>query len=656
MTDIRRPGRGDTVTYIAGVRNNLKAGDGLVFLGDEFLADQKSDSWDFRVIDGVELQPAADRTLVRWKRGLGSVTPFTDPTSQDPQAHVLRRRAAVFGHNAPMWSSMPSSFRRGYPDSRNPDGTLLGDWPHFTLSPLGATSTGGYVDLDAVYAEVRNGSYTLLAKGGFNYESEPAPDGTYIELYEVANVAEVSRAEFALSGKVSRLQLSGESYDTQFQAQVRETAVLTQSEALAFAEYPVTDAVGNERIPMSVSADGLLPGRRLIVRGIRASDGQAVIVEITPPLTEPLARESVVVHANVALASHGESVSQILGSGNASQAFQHFELKQLPLTYRSADDETGAAAALTVRVGDIAWHERPTLFGAAPTDRAHALTVDEQGREFVVFGDGVRGARLPSGTSNVRASYRKGLGTEGNIGADKLTQLMSRPLGLKSVSNPLATEGGSDPEGPGAARQSMPLVTRTLGRAVSLLDYQDFARAFSGIAKAQARALALPAGPTVAITLAGPDGALPTPASPVWQHLLTALKSSGDPHVAVQLLAFQPSTFHVGLKVKRDLDYDIETVLAAVEAALRAHYAFGERELGQPVQESELISVAQAVPGVVALDVTRLYGGTQPLAQTSVSKQVRLLAARMQVQGGVARPAELLTLDPAPLDLLEEMT
>ena len=41
-----------------------------------------------------------------------------------------------------------------------------------------------------------------------------------------------------------------------------------------------------------------------------------------------LVRDSVVVHANVALATHGETVSQILGAGNAAQAFQRFELKR----------------------------------------------------------------------------------------------------------------------------------------------------------------------------------------------------------------------------------------------------------------------------------------------------------------------------------------
>lgn len=673
LTDSVKPGKNDTHIYLSGVRNNLKAGDALLILGDEYIKDKNNNNWDFRIIDSVELQFDDDRTLVRWKRGLGSIVPFTNPSQQNPQVHVLRKCAAVFGHNAPMWGSMTYEYRYYYPGGLKPDGTLVPEWPGFELSPAGTTSGGGHVDMDAVYAEVNNGSYVVLAKGGFNYANEPAPADTYVELYEVANIAEVSRAEFAVSGKVSRLQLRGANYASQFQQWVRETAVFAQSQPLQFAQYPVTTDVSGDRIPVSVSADGLLPERRLIVCGTRASDGQAVVVqatlvaahavsatrcelEIKPPLPDALVRDSVVVHANVVLASHGESVSQVLGNGNASQAFQRFELKQLPLTHRAADNEIGAATELTVRVGDIEWHERSTMYGASSTERAYTLSTDEQGRQYVVFGDGVRGRRLPSGTNNVRAAYRKGLGVDGNVGAGKLTQLMSRPLGLKSASNPIKAQGGTDPEEQGAARRSMPLFTRTLGRAVSLLDYEDYARAFSGVAKAQAQVLNLPAGKTIAITIAGPDGATLTSASPVWQHLLDSLKHSGDPFVAMQLLSHQGSKFRIGLRVKRDPDYAINTVLVDVQAALREHFAFNTRDLSQPVQQSEVIAVAQAVPGVLAIELTRLYGGTQPLAQALESKQVRLLASRMRVQGGVALAAELLTLDPAPFDLLEEMT
>jgi hypothetical protein len=46
-----------------------------------------------------------------------------------------------------------------------------------------------------------------------------------------------------------------------------------------------------------------------------------------------------------------------------------------------------------VRVNDVRWDEVPTLYGAAPRDRAYALRTDEQGKTYVQFGDGERGAR-----------------------------------------------------------------------------------------------------------------------------------------------------------------------------------------------------------------------------------------------------------------------
>jgi hypothetical protein len=201
----------------------------------------------------------------------------------------------------------------------------------------------------------------------------------------------------------------------------------------------------------------------------------------------------------------------------------------------------------------------------------------------------------------------------------------------------------------------MPLQTRTLGRAVSVLDYEDYARAYAGVAKARAAVLQLASGPTICVTVAGDGGALLTPSNPLWINLLAALRASGDPHVQLRLLTHTASTFKLGLKVKLDAAYDSAAVLAAVEAALRAHFSFDSRELGQPVQQSDVMAVVHTVPGVVALDLDFLYGGSAPPGQTARSRQVRLLATRMHVAGGQPRAAEVLTLDPAPFDRLEVM-
>jgi hypothetical protein len=666
------PGFGDREAWLDGIATNLKAGDALLFAGQDFFGGA-TDHWDFRPLTAVEPDNENKRTRIAWANGLEGSQP--DPNSKRPLfVFAMRKRCAVFGNNAPLWRSMDPAFRTGYGNAGS------ADWPNFTISTIDAGANGGWIDLDQVQSEIAadvasdmaRRSLAVLTRTLVHRIKTQHLTRNYVKPYLVTGASETSRAEFALSGKVTRLALSGKHLDTTFFGYVRATSVYAKSELMPLAHRPVTATVGGDRIPVNAGADGLLPGRRLIIRGSRASDGRVVVVqatlvtahkiddkrselEITPPLAGALIRSSVVVHANVALASHGETLAQILGAGNASTSFQRFELKQLPLTYRAAANEIGATAALTVRVNDIAWSEQPTLFGAGAADRAYTLQTDEQGRMFVAFGDGLRGGRLPSGVNNVRAAYRKGLGVDGNVVADSLTQLMTRPLGLKSVANPLAAQGGTDPEPAGAARATIPLTTRTLGRAVSVLDYEDFARAFTGIAKAQARVLQVRGGVTVAITLAAPQSAPLTPASPVWQNLLAALKSSGDPHVAVTLLTQQPSPFRVGLKVKPDPAYEAGKVLAAVEAALRTQFSFDARDLGQPVQQSDVIAVAQAVSGVVAVDLTRLYGGTRPLQQTSPSLQVRLLASRMRAEAGVAMASELLTLDPAPFDQLEVM-
>lgn len=54
-----------------------------------------------------------------------------------------------------------------------------------------------------------------------------------------------------------------------------------------------------------------------------------------PPLAYSYDRKTVVVYGNVALATHGESVSEILGAGRASEAFQTFWLARSRRTHRA---------------------------------------------------------------------------------------------------------------------------------------------------------------------------------------------------------------------------------------------------------------------------------------------------------------------------------
>src|SRR5207244_5179489 len=104
----------------------------------------------------------------------------------------------------------------------------------------------------------------------------------------------------------------------------------------------------------------------------------------------------------------------------------------------------------------------------------------------VQFGDGVTGSTVPSGSSNVSATYRVGSGVAGRVRARTLTSALDRPPGLRAVTNPLAARGGADQEVVDDARANAPATVRTFGRAVSIEDFADLVRANGEVAKAQA--------------------------------------------------------------------------------------------------------------------------------------------------------------------------
>ena len=73
-------------------------------------------------------------------------------------------------------------------------------------------------------------------------------------------------------------------------------------------------------------------------------------------------------------------------------------------------------------------------------------------------------------------SHRLRLG--GNVAAGSITTLIDRPLGVSGVTNPQAATGGQDAQSVDDIRANAPLSVLTLGRAVSITDYQNFAQSF----------------------------------------------------------------------------------------------------------------------------------------------------------------------------------
>jgi hypothetical protein len=327
-------------------------------------------------------------------------------------------------------------------------------------------------------------------------------------------------------------------------------------------------------------------------------------IQVTTALQNVYDRTATTVNANVAAATAGSPVTELLGSGSAATPNQQFQLKQSPLTYVSAPTQSGSLSSLTVSANGAKWTGVTTLYDQEPTAQVYTTLNLPGGIAQVTFGDGVEGATLPTGMNNIQASYRVGIGSVGNMAAGAITTLVDRPVGVSGVTNPQAATGGQDAQSVEDIRTNAPLSVLTLGRAVSLADYQNFAATYPGIAKAAA--MWVPSGPYrgIWLTVAASGGTQLLPTSQTWSNLITSLESYGNPNVAVNVQSFYETTFGFSANILYDPAYSQPAVEAAVMTLLQTTYSFANRTFGQGVYADEIAALIQGVTGVIAVNVS----------------------------------------------------
>ena len=381
---------------------------------------------------------------------------------------------------------------------------------------------------------------------------------------------------------------------------------------------------------------------------VRHKNGHTII-DLADMLNTVYQRISVSINFNVAMAGHGETVTEILGDGDTRKSNQRFTLKQSPLTFVSADTPTGTESSLKVTVNDITWQQQSSLFRRAGEERVYQLVNSDQGPSSIIFGDGVEGALLPTGQTNVRASYRKGIGIAGNINAGKLSTLLTRPLGVAEVTNPEPAAGGEDPESLEQAKTNAPVTVLTLDRAVSVEDYENYARAFAGVSKAHALWIASGPARGIFITVAGIDGADIAKNSATYSNLVQALRRYGDPMIPLTVENYRAANFSLNLSINVAAQADKNSVLADVEAALRANFSFANRQFGQHVSRDEIVAVAHSVDAVQAVRVTRF--AKQPQYYRQAIATVITADLPLASLTDLPKAAEVLTLSPEPISM-----
>ncbi|MGH1403994.1 MAG: putative baseplate assembly protein [Alphaproteobacteria bacterium] len=645
------PSGRDNVLYLGGVVSGLKSGDVLLIVGDERYNDQKSSLWDHARIIDIEPFEATD-TVSAYTRVTLDNAIENDYSGKSPRIFHFRRRANLFGSNAMPWASLPVNLRVG-------EHVAGADGNKSYVTGLYANRSDSWADknfprvsdelhLDQLYDGIAPQDWVLIV------------NPSYQRLFQVDDVSEVTQTDYMLSAQVTKLTVSGGGIH---RFSPKSGLVLCQCVELDFGVKPVDTLLRGQNITLP-EVQGLSHGQIIALSGddeagnshtdilvidqVIERDGNSEL-RTEKALSYDYIPQTVTVNANVTTASHGRSVQETLGSGDGSRVSQSFILMQLPLAHVNAATARGFQTTLEVRIDDILWDEVESFHKRGEDERIYITKIDDNGQVTIQFGDGVNGARLPSGRNNVVARYRVGGGLDGVVEPEKITQLLTMPLGCSKVTNPLASEGGSDPETLNTARQNAPLSVVTMNRIVSLKDFEDFIHAYPGVGKAQAVPLWGEDGRVVHLTVSLEGGVSLEQGSITEQNLRVSVDAARHVDHEFKLSGYEALGFICKAELIIHPDYLFDTVKGAAISALSERFCFDNRTFGQDVTLAEIYACLHDVDGIEGIDVNALY-----LDSEAETLQRRLPAQEARNENGEFRKAELLTVNTSYLELTEK--
>lgn len=349
---------------------------------------------------------------------------------------------------------------------------------------------------------------------------------------------------------------------------------------------------------------------------------------------------SLVARGNLVLADHGRSVDHdeddpSAGPGDGEPlepprvpATNRYRprLKGRDLTFAAPfDPDASAVASLQqspreavplvllrdAREGTV-WEPVRDLLASDDSASEFVVETESDGRAWVRFGDAEHGRR-PSASTELRAFYRVGKGTGGNLGADALCHVVSDDLGgaVRQVRNPMPAAGGQDPESIDEVKQYAPQAFRTQKRAVTAEDWATVCALHPEVQRAVARFRWTGSWYTVFLTV---DRAGGQPIDADFEaELLDFLEPYRLAGYDLEITAPRMVPLHLALSVCVAPTAFRATVKSALLRALGTGLlADGTKALfhpdnwtfGQPVYLSRVLEAMMKVPGVSWVDAT----------------------------------------------------
>jgi predicted phage baseplate assembly protein len=289
---------------------------------------------------------------------------------------------------------------------------------------------------------------------------------------------------------------------------------------------------------------------------------------------------------------------------------------------------------------------------------------------FVQIGHAAGGVEATRGTRNVVADYRVGGGVDGNVPAGSLETPLDRPPGLRSVSNPLPAEGGTDRETSEHARTAAPAALRATGRIVALPDFEYAALDFPGVAKASATWTWGNLTQLLHVTVAGEEGAVLSPESLAELHRF--LDRQRDDRRTLRIDNYTAVPISLRVEVTADERVRPDAVAADVIAAIDDVLGFDQIGFGQAIDASQITERLHQIEAVLGVRWLELSRPMTRLSQAGITRRGPVLLSRsplirrriqdpmprVAIRGATAKgsydvePAELAIVDVGRRDIV----
>ena len=339
------------------------------------------------------------------------------------------------------------------------------------------------------------------------------------------------------------------------------------------------------------------------------------------------------VFGNIVDVTQGKAESSVpLGNGDARQTFQTFKLPKNPLTYLLVPEATPAhVPELAIHVNGREWTRVDSFFGRGPLEEIYIVREDAKGESYAQFGDGETGARVPSGIKNVVAQNRTGLGALGPGKAGAKPSAGAKLDNLEKLTLAGEVTEGASAEDAEKARLTAPGKLQSLGRLVSLRDYETETLQIGGVVTAAAAWEIIDYVPSIHLCVLLEQAQQSDAQFQAIEAIIRAADQARGPNRhPIRVTQCELRYVYLGVAYAHDpalIPGDVEAALRAalglvadVENERTGLFGLRRRRLGEKEYASRIEGTLQNVPGILWCRVEHL--GLLPAANDPTTLSV----------------------------------